>query len=696
MKKITLTFLAAFMAVWSFAQTGQTEVSWVAADQGYENAEDVTAFDIDENISVVVEQNDGPNAAKYYTSGSALRVYDLNSFTVTAGSKVQQIDKIVLNFVSESYNGYLSTDVETYTVDGATGTWQGVANDVTFINDKESAGAMSNKQASIVSIDVTYTLADEGDDPEPAQGITIDPEGTVQESLGTFTITFNDYGIELVDADNAQAKLTNTTTGNAQTATIYEIGGKKLYISFDETTEAGDYVLSIPANTVRNTITEVVLDELTFSYTIQGAALPDYTVDPAPGQVESISAVTIEFNSYGIELVDADAAQAVLFNVETEAESYAPIYEIGGKKLYIPFDEVKTAGEYILFIEGGTIRNTITDAFVGDLEFTYTIVGSEPAEPTLVELPEGVETEDWQFQAYDTYYEQVVTRPVQVAFNGSDVYLNGLSADLPDAWIKGTLSGDKVTFAANQYMGSFYYGYAEMFFSAYEDVVFDYDAANGTLKTAGYVTHYQNGAYVYDEFEDVVISKVNEVAGTPANPAVTAVLFDDWGDYLIANIPAADTEGNALAASKLSYIFYVEDGAGQVAPLTFTTGLYYYFPEDLTEIPYTYTDDYDVLVVNEDRYVYLNQGQSVISSWNKIGVKSIYRGGGEEHESEIGWFNIQEWLQTTGISSVADQGAEVRYFDLQGRVASQNATGLLIKQVRDAQGNVKNVKVIKK
>lgn len=695
MKKFTLMLFAAFMAVLSYAQTEQSKATWVAAEQGYENAQDVTAFDIDENVSAFVEQNDGNNAAKYYTGGEALRVYDLNSFTIIAGSKVKQLDKIVLNFVSESYNGYLSTDVETYTVDGATGTWEGVANDVTFINDKTSAGATSNKQARIVSIDVYYTLAEESEQPEPMDDYNIDPEGTVQTSLSEFTLTFNNYLVEVAE-DADKPILFNTVTEEEVTATFFSdiAGSKKVRIVFPEVTAPGDYALIIPDGTIQKTIDGSFLPELEFNYTIVGAAGPDITIDPAEGEVKSIGYVNISFNNYYIELIDEDAAQAVLFNEETEEEVYSPIYESGGNKLILMFDEVTAPGQYTLFIPDGTLRKSIDGTVLGDLDFHYTIVDSDPADPTLVELPEDAVAENWQFQAFDPYYEATVTRPVQVAFVGTDVYLNGVTSELPDAWIKGVLNGDKVTFAANQYLGSFYYGMAEMFFNPAGDVVFDYDAEKNVLSTATYVTKYGDGEYIYDEFTDVVITKVLEKAGTPANPTLVSVNFDDWGDYLVAEVPSSDVDGNPMVADKLSYQFYVEDASGSVAPLTLEAGVYYYLTENMVEIPYLFTDNYDILIVNESRYIYLNQGADVISSWNKIGVKSIYRGGGETHESEIGWFDIQESLVGTGIDAVSTD-AEVKYFDLQGRVADASSKGLVIKQVRDAQGNVRNIKVMR-
>ena len=46
---------------------------------------------------------------------------------------------------------------------------------------------------------------------------------------------------------------------------------------------------------------------------------------------------------------------------------------------------------------------------------------------------------------------------VNVAIDGSDVYLKGFTHYLPEAWIKGTLSedGKSITFPGDQYFGSY-------------------------------------------------------------------------------------------------------------------------------------------------------------------------------------------------------------------------------------------------
>ena len=57
----------------------------------------------------------------------------------------------------------------------------------------------------------------------------------------------------------------------------------------------------------------------------------------------------------------------------------------------------------------------------------------------------------------------------------------------------------------------------------------------------------------------------------------------------------------------------------------------------MTAIPYGYTDNFDFFITK----VYLNTLYS--EDWNKVGIQSIYTGGGEEHRSEISWFTLKDY-----------------------------------------------------
>ena len=269
----------------------------------------------------------------------------------------------------------------------------------------------------------------------------------------------------------------------------------------------------------------------------------------------------------------------------------------------------------------------------------------------LVTAPEGLEASEWLFKAQAYYedgdlYDAAYTNPVFVGFDGNDVYVQGISEDMPDAWIKGTLENGKVTFAVRQYLGTAYtyYGDYPYFFTGYgedgmEDVVMTLDADKTTLTLETPQSVLINGTLseldVYLDFRDVVITKIPDVAAVPAQPEITGATLTGSYPNIKVDIPRTDEDGNPILSSKLSYQYYY-DIDHEVNPVKLTTDLYTKLDEDMTEIPYLFTDHYDVY----NYMFYLNMD---FSKWNKIGIQSIYRGGDKENKSEIFWYTLKEY-----------------------------------------------------
>ena len=253
---------------------------------------------------------------------------------------------------------------------------------------------------------------------------------------------------------------------------------------------------------------------------------------------------------------------------------------------------------------------------------------TEPQGPAVVVVPEGVEAVDY-VMSYTTG-----STPVKVAVDGNDVYFQGMSNYIPDAWVKGTKDGNNVTFEANQYVGE-YAGY-ESFFFYNSPATFVYDADADTYSATGHIFGVLGGQYYDGNYTNPVLNRVVEKAATPANPVITDLKNGNYGYYIVFNVPLQDTEGNPLVASKLSYEIFT-DVNQEVSPLTFTPATHSKLTENMTIIPYGFTEGYDFY----DTQIYFNDLYS--DSWNKIGIKSIYTGGGETHETEIQWYTIKPY-----------------------------------------------------
>lgn len=343
-----------------------------------------------------------------------------------------------------------------------------------------------------------------------------------------------------------------------------------------------------------------------------------------------------------------------------------------------------------------------TSDILYDYWYSVTLTPGEAVEPEAVEVPENLVVTEYKMSAMsigssseddgngDNYIivKDAYSTHVMVGFDGNDVYIQGLSEWLPEAWVKGTLSGDgkTVTIPSGQYLGKYemeLFGVSDyLFISAvnleteeYEDIVFTYDTDAKTFSTAQDVLVLNDVDDTYEWYNDITLTPVVEMAATPATPSV--VLITTGGEYGASvqfDIPTVDVNGNEMLTSKLSYVIYVEKD-GQAQKLTLEAGVYEELAEDMTEIPYTFTDEWDIYAGGY--MIYLNQGADEISSWTKIGVQSIYTGGGERHESEIGWYEIEDEVYEDGIVGVKSQMSNVIY-DMQGRRVSKPTHGLYI------------------
>lgn len=121
-----------------------TTASWTASEQGYSNQQEMTSATVDANVSLAFAKGSNSNTPKYFTSGTALRLYGGNTMTVS--SSTQTITSIVITFGSSDGTNTISTNVGTY----SDGTWEGSANSVTFT----VGGTSGNRRIS--SITVSY------------------------------------------------------------------------------------------------------------------------------------------------------------------------------------------------------------------------------------------------------------------------------------------------------------------------------------------------------------------------------------------------------------------------------------------------------------------------------------------------------------------------------------------------------------
>ncbi|MBO4871353.1 MAG: Ig-like domain-containing protein [Muribaculaceae bacterium] len=302
----------------------------------------------------------------------------------------------------------------------------------------------------------------------------------------------------------------------------------------------------------------------------------------------------------------------------------------------------------LLTCETNHIAEAPEDGGMSWFTFYDDLVLSKDAPTPDVEVvaPDNLKTESWVFTAVDLSYDnndnplyEDVSFNVLLGFDGNDVYVKGLCTYLPEAWIKGMRDGNKVTFASGQYLGKYFdsynlyfVGYGDDYFS---DVTFTMNDKDNKLTADKWVVI--NGKkkrwYYYNIYTNSKLLKVVDAAAVPATPSVIkATLASTNSLNLKLKVPLFDVDSVGLLSSKLYYKLYTEVGS-TVSEYECSTDDYTEIEQNMIEIPYNFTDDWDIYPGGSTIYVYGN-----VKSWRRVGVQSIYYGSGETNTSDISWF----------------------------------------------------------
>lgn len=318
-------------------------------------------------------------------------------------------------------------------------------------------------------------------------------------------------------------------------------------------------------------------------------------------------------------------------------------------------------------------------------------------------LPETVNKESWVLKSEEGM------RIIDVAIENNDFYIGGLFTDIPQAAIKGTIEGDKVTFARNQYMGiSDYYLHhayfipatyeyheetddyeAEYTFEAKDDIVFSYDKEAKTLTTEEGQSMVFSAitAWIYyiETYNDpMLFQQDNSTALVPADPQIMSIedFFDDLDFYTICyTLPLESTDGRVLDKNKYHYNIFLDD---EVYTVVYED---YDETEEFTDIPYDYEDFQNMIWMGD--YV---EGYVWATGFDKVGIQAFYdNGDGNITSSNVVYIDVASVGNVTASAEVVN----TEYFDITGRKVSGNERGLKICRHTMSDGSVKVVKVMK-
>lgn len=132
-KTLYLVLLAILWGIGSMANAEEVVID--LSEQGYTNAQDVSSLTID-GITLTFRKGTGSNGPKYYTTGSAVRLYGGNTLTVSAEKDIIEITMSFASGNSPSSSNF-SVDCGSATP-GVTTLWTGSSNTVVFTNTAPS------------------------------------------------------------------------------------------------------------------------------------------------------------------------------------------------------------------------------------------------------------------------------------------------------------------------------------------------------------------------------------------------------------------------------------------------------------------------------------------------------------------------------------------------------------------------------
>lgn len=280
----------------------------------------------------------------------------------------------------------------------------------------------------------------------------------------------------------------------------------------------------------------------------------------------------------------------------------------------------------VISLNGSSIDRVIApfytyqgNTYCASAEFNTVWTLNEEWEPLvineeLVTLPAGIEAEQW-FATGADHAGAAFNRSAQVAFDGTDVYVSGLFSNFPNAFIKGTLEGTKVTFKGLQFIGTYsstYNIYAVGVNSSddMDNFTMTYDEEAQTLTSdMGIVANAATDRLYYLEWIDNVTlnggpyEEPTIVTGDPVEVPYTNDFADDAA-FAQFGVYDANMDANtwALYSGAARYLYSSTNNADDwlvSPPIKLLAGQKYRFAIDTWAQSATYAERVEVLMGTE-------------------------------------------------------------------------------------------------
>ena len=311
---------------------------------------------------------------------------------------------------------------------------------------------------------------------------------------------------------------------------------------------------------------------------------------------------------------------------------------------------------------------------------------------------------------------------VDMAFDGNDVYMKGLSSHAMDAAVKGTIEGDKIVFPSKQFFGIdqgmnyfiiFFGGTVKWQYSEeHEGVVgvvtlqdnieFAYDAEAKTLasgkETAMMFNAYLDKVgYFQDSYQDepfIFKQTPESLCAAIPNPAFKYQVESSAGHVFAWDFSAVNENQMLVDADFIYYNVYVNG-----EKFTFYTDEYPQLTEDITDVPYNFCDDSDspCIYVEGEEHDFVLNGDGI----ETVGVKEYYTApdGKVYPTARVTYDTITQKVEVEvdGITSanVDREPVRVNYTNMQGmKVATPTEGNIYLRTITFSDGSRQVSKMI--
>lgn len=365
-------------------------------------------------------------------------------------------------------------------------------------------------------------------------------------------------------------------------------------------------------------------------------------------------------------------------------------------------------------------------AFLGFSDYfqSYT-----PSLHQLVTMPEGVEPEPYVFIDEFNFADLVY-----VAFKGNSMYIQGLSAMLPEAVVRADISGNTATIPQNEYLGVYmdsYFIFTKVLYANpdYNENDFDSNPYLMAPPEAGYTLKIDrdSGTIVADtpdvylsfqpdedtwENSITVLSQFtlyyqDSAAGTPANPTnlryETKFAYAQGFNDFFFSLSNFSTENKLIEVEHLYYRVLVNGqpvvfGEQVLQNLNGIDAIAYpYVPEKQIWLPYEFNNNEDIFKLSSNEFdigIYTADVET-------IGVQSLYIYDNVSTYSDIVTLNVATGEVSTepaGVEGIVSDSLPVKteYYTIGGLKVNNPGSGIFIERTTHEDGTVTVRKIAKR